>query len=69
MQGVMRKIGIEGGIWAFISDEGRCHELIDAPAVLKQDGLRVELELMEDRGDVSIGMMGSRTRVRAYTIL
>lgn len=64
--GVMRKVGIEGGIWAVISDTGESWELIDAPEALKRNGLRVEVELDAKVADVTIGMMGRSGRVLSY---
>ncbi|MBX3271389.1 MAG: hypothetical protein KF729_14075 [Sandaracinaceae bacterium] len=68
--GTIRKIGIEGGVWALVTDAGAQVELIDPPAALKQDGVRAEIEPDADRPvDVSIGMLGRAVRVRRFTIL
>ena len=68
--GTIRKIGIEGGVWALVTDEGQSVELIDPPAALRTDGTRAEIEPDGDRPvDVSIGMMGRAVRVRSFTLL
>jgi hypothetical protein len=67
--GVMRKVGIEGGLWAVISDAGESWELIDAPDALKQNGLRVEVEVDAKVADVTIGMMGRSGKVLGYRAL
>ena len=70
MQGVIRKIGIEGGVWALITDDGEQVELIDAPDELKQNGARAEVEIDEESPvDVSIGMLGKAARVKRFRIL
>lgn len=69
MRGTMRKLGLEGGLWALITDEGTQVELIDPPAELKQNGLRVEIEGTRKGAEVTIGMVGDAMRVTRYTIL
>lgn len=64
--GTMRKIGIEGGLWAVVSDAGESWELIDAPAELESNGLRVEVEVDATKVDVTIGMMGRAGRVKSH---
>jgi hypothetical protein len=70
MTGTMRKIGIEGGVWALIRDDGTQVELIDAPADLKKNGVRAQIVADVDNPvDVSIGMIGRAVRVRSFTLL
>ena len=69
MQGTIRKIGVEGGVWALITDEGEQIELIDAPDELKQNGARAEIGADAERIDVSVGMVGRAVRVKSYRIL
>ncbi|MFK7986772.1 MAG: hypothetical protein AB8I08_12175 [Sandaracinaceae bacterium] len=70
MQGTIRKIGIEGGVWALITDDGQQIELIGAPDGLKQNGARARIEADEEKPvDVSIGMIGSAVRVKSFEIL
>lgn len=69
MRGTIRKIGVEGGVWALITDEGEQIELIDAPDELKQNGARAEIGADAERVDVSIGMLGRAVRVKSYKIL
>ena len=69
MEGTIRKIGIEGGVWALITDDGRQVELIDAPEALKKNGARARVEADPQRVDVSIGMLGSAVRVKSFELL
>ena len=70
MQGTIRKIGIEGGVWALITDEGTQIELIDAPEGLKQNGARARIEADASAPvEVSIGMLGQAVRVKSFEIL
>ena len=64
--GTMRKIGLEGGLWACVTDEGAGWELLGAPEAMKQNGLRVEVELEGRNADATIGMMGHSGRVTAW---
>ena len=68
--GTIRKIGIEGGVWALVTDEGQSVELIDPPTELRADGQRATVEPDGDRPvDVSIGMMGRAVRVGSFKLL
>lgn len=64
-RGKIQKLGLEGGLWALLSDEGQQYHLVDPPAALKQDGLRVEVEGEEPKG-ASIAMIGSMLAVRSF---
>jgi hypothetical protein len=64
--GTMRKIGIEGGIWAVISDQGESWELLGPPEDLKKNGLRVEVQVDSHQADVTIGMMGRSGHVKSF---
>ena len=69
-EGTIRKIGIEGGVWALITDDGAQIELIDAPEGLKQNGRRARVEADAAKPvEVSIGMLGSAVRVKSYELL
>lgn len=68
--GTVRKIGIEGGVYALVTDEGASVELIDPPPALRRDGVRAEIVPDGDRPvDVSIGMLGRAVRVKRFTLL
>jgi hypothetical protein len=69
VRGVIRKLGIEGGLWALISDAGETIELLDPPAKLRVDGARAEIEIDRDAADVTIGMTGASGRVKSFEIL
>ena len=69
MEGIIRKIGIEGGVWALVTDAGGQVELIDAPEGLQKDGARARIVADERRVDVSIGMMGRAVRVKSFQLL
>lgn len=66
VRGTVRKLGLEGGVWAVVTDEGKSVELIDPPADLKQDGQRVEVEADRSGADVTVGMVGDAVRVRSF---
>lgn len=68
-QGTIRKLGIEGGVWALVTDEGETIELIDAPDELRQNGRRAEVELDREGAEVTIGMTGAAGRVRSHKLL
>jgi hypothetical protein len=63
--GIIRKLGLEGGLWALQGDDGQQYHLVDAPEKLKQDGINFEVE-----GDIakgaSIAMIGSMLRVSSF---
>ena len=69
MEGTIRKIGIEGGVWALITDAGEQVELIDAPEALKQNGARARIEPEGKRPEVTIGMLGQSVRVKSFELL
>jgi hypothetical protein len=69
VRGTIQKIGLEGGIWALISEAGESIELLGCPSELKESGLHVELELQRDAADATIGMMGSSASVRSFRVL
>jgi hypothetical protein len=68
-RGTIRMLGIEGGLWALVTDDGETIELLDAPAELLRNGARAEVELDGDGADVTVGMTGASGRVRSFTIL
>ncbi len=69
MRGTIRKIGLEGGVWALVTDDGRQVELIDMPEELKKNGARAEVEGDRKGVDVTIGMLGDAIRVKKYKLL
>ncbi|MDH5490748.1 MAG: hypothetical protein OEY14_02120 [Myxococcales bacterium] len=68
-RGTIQSLGLEGGLWALITDEGRTMELLDPPAELLEAGLRVEIEGELDAAEVTIGMLGDTLRVRSFEAL
>ncbi len=69
VRGTVRKIGIEGGIYALITEAGAQIELIDPPEALKKNGVQAELELDRHGTEVTIGMVGDAARVRSFKLL
>lgn len=65
IRGKVRRVGLEGGLWALYGDDGQQYHLVDAPEGLKTEGLRVEIEGEVPSG-ASIGMVGSILKVRSY---
>jgi len=66
LTGTIRRLGLEGGLWALRLDDGTMVELLDPPAELLVDGLRAEVTGDRDGADVSIGMVGDTLRVRSF---
>lgn len=69
MRGTIRKIGLEGGVWALVTDDGTQVELIDPPEALQRDGVRAEVDGDQRGADVTIGMIGRAVRVKSFRIL
>lgn len=67
--GTVRKLGIEGGVWALVTDSGETIELLGAPDALLSDGARAEVELDAKSADVTIGMTGASGRVKSFKIV
>jgi len=66
LRGTVRKLGLEGGLWAVVTEEGQSVELIDPPADLQKDGQRVEIEADRSGADVTVGMVGDAVRVKSF---
>jgi len=69
LRGTVRKLGLEGGVWALVTDEGQTVELVDPPADLASDGKRAEVEADRTNADVTIGMVGDAVRVKSWRAL
>lgn len=69
MQGTIRKLGLEGGLWALITDDGKTVELIDPPEGLQKDGAKAKIEGTRDQAEVSIGMVGDALVVTSFELL
>jgi hypothetical protein len=65
--GTIRKLGVEGGVWALVADDGQQYHLVDAPAEIKKDGLTVEVEGQVVKG-AGIAMIGSMLRVGSFRV-
>lgn len=64
--GTVRRLGLEGGLWALTTEDGRVVELIAPPEALRVAGLRAEVELDRETAEVSVGMVGDAARVVAF---
>ncbi|MFW5920597.1 MAG: hypothetical protein ACOCUS_02065 [Polyangiales bacterium] len=69
LRGTVRKLGLEGGLWALVTDSGDSIELIDPPEALQQDGVRAEVVADRSKADVTVGMVGDAVHVASYEIL
>jgi len=67
--GTIRKLGLEGGLWALITDDGRSIELVDPPAALKKDGQRAKIRGTRSGAEVTIGMVGDAMEVEGFELL
>lgn len=68
LRGTVRKLGLEGGVWALVTDEGTTVELIDPPTGLCKEGARAEVTVDRNSADVTIGMLGEAARVRKFKL-
>ena len=67
IEGTIRQLGLEGGLWALVKDDGSQVELIDPPAELQQAGRRARLtKVRRDKAEVSVGMVGDAVQVVAF---
>ena len=69
LRGEVRKLGLEGGLWALQTEDGRMVELLAPPAELCVAGLRAEVVGERDAAEVSIGMVGDAVRVISFRSL
>ncbi len=69
MRGTIRKLGLEGGLWALITDDGQTIELLDPPEQLRKNGQRFEIEGKRSSAEVSIGMVGDLVEVTSFRAL
>ena len=65
VSGVVRRLGIEGGLLTLVTDNGQTVELIDAPESLRE-GMRVEVRGSRRGAEMTIGMLGSALVVRSF---
>jgi hypothetical protein len=68
LRGTVRKLGLEGGVWALVTDDGTTIELVDPPAGLCKEGARAQVEVERNSTDVTIGMLGDAARVRKFKL-
>lgn len=66
VRGTVRKLGLEGGLWALVTESGDQWELLDAPAELKTNGMKAEVTLEGRGADATIGMVGHAGRVLSF---
>jgi len=69
MRGTIRRLGLEGGLWALITDDGHTVELVEPPPAICKNGLRVAIVPRRDRAEVTVGMLGDAVRVFSFEIL
>lgn len=65
-EGVVQQLGLEGGLWALITDGGRQVQLLGAPKALLIKGRRAKVRGTTDGADVSIGMVGELLNVTSF---
>lgn len=69
IEGTIRKLGLEGGLWALMTDDGETIELIDPPKALQKNGQRARIRGSRDDAEVTIGMVGDAMTVDDYELL
>jgi hypothetical protein len=68
VRGTVRKIGIEGGVYALITEDGKQIELIDPPAGLQKNGAKASVVLDRTNADATVGMVGDAARVKSFEL-
>lgn len=67
LEGTIQKLGLEGGLWALVKDDGSQVELIDPPAELRQAGRKARLvKVRRESTEVSVGMVGDAVEVLSF---
>ena len=66
ISGTVRKLGLEGGVWALMGDDGQQYHLVDAPESLLRDGQRAVVEGSTPSG-ASIAMVGAILKVKSWS--
>ena len=56
--GTITYLGIEGGFYGIVTDDGQHYDPIDLPDEFKQDGLRIRFTAQERRDQASFHMWG-----------
>jgi hypothetical protein len=67
--GTIRKLGLEGGLWALITEDGATVELVDPPRDLQRDGQKARVRGSRKGAEVTIGMVGDAIDVESYELL
>ena len=67
--GTIRKLGLEGGLWALVTDDGDTVELVDCPKELRADGRKARVRGTRKGTEVTIGMVGDAIEVSSYELL
>jgi hypothetical protein len=67
--GTIRKLGLEGGLWALVTDDGSTVELVDCPAELKAEGKKARVRGSRKGAEVTIGMVGDAIEVQSFELL
>lgn len=69
VEGVVQQLGLEGGLWVLITDDGRQVQLLGAPKALLTKGRRARVKGTTGSADVSIGMVGELLTVTGFELL
>ncbi len=65
LRGTVKKLGLEGGVWALFSEDGQQYQLVGAPKDLCKDGLRAEVEGELPKA-MGIAMVGAILKVSSF---
>jgi hypothetical protein len=66
LKGTIRRNDLEGGFWELVADDGERYQLRGASGDLCQDGRKVEIDGVIDKGAFGIGMTGPVLRVKSW---
>ena len=61
--GTVRYVGLEGGFYGLVADDGRKYDPVDLPDRYKKNGLRVKFRVKEKKGTMGIHMWGKIVEV------
>ena len=67
--GRVEKKGFGFGTWALVAEDGTTYELKDAPAELKQEGIKVEVTGKIREDVMTMAMIGAVLEVESFEIL
>ncbi len=56
--GTIRRVGVEGGFYGIVADNGQKYDPVNLPSAYRKDGLRVKFQVREKKGMMGFHMWG-----------